>query len=881
LTGRTRLLIDAGFITGLLALSALPLVVCRHAAWVHETPFVLGYWAVGLLGVGLWLVIHRRADGASPPRAPAEGATGTRPGGAAWIRTAIETSLLTGLTAVTFLDPLRRHFWGGFDEPGSSLAGEVARIWSPWWDGKLGRPLLGLPALLGQTLTPDRIEGFLWLAAALCVANSVLLMAIIRRLLPGATLVGGVAAVLLVADRAEPLLFFPLWTTNFYWLALFWLLLALWLLLLSADRQGRGLLAASCASLGAALLTSEGLFPLALLGPLLLWLRGRRGSPLRIWSYAWLGTAALLAVRFGAHLLTSAEVPYQARQLAGVAGPTGLVHNLGAHLMLGLAYFEWPALPGEYWRSWVAAFAVAAAALAGAARRPEPEGRRRAYGLGLGVAALGLCLGLAPFVHLTTSWRTQYFAAPGQAASLAFAIGLLGSALPGWLGRGVVVAIASLLAANATALSLRSQEAPGALVRFEKTAHVVRQIHALSPRLGRDTLVVLVLDDSGTTPLGPNYHVCNLSWLVFGELATQGNFRDPHGHGPTFTRDGVDTRCLGGLFEHTYDEVVAFRLVTDGSVRLLLHLPASLVPAEQVAGRYRPLARLRPGPIDEPRFLRYPSWSQRPGDVLETEAGVMLGENWSALKRERGRIFRWADQDAEIAVNPAGRDRQTLALDVEPGGDLSGRAAELRVLDGADGVVARARLDGGRQVVPITLPLEPGRVAVFRLRVRSADPSVTGSAGGSYLRVFGPDRGRSLARDATDTSDLVGSDLHLRLGWNWHPLERFAGETFRWMTDDAEIVVDHLPRGVLLLALDVAPGPGLRGQPCRLHVADGNGRVVASATVPGRQVIRVALPVTGQPTEIFRLQVEGQGLPTATDPRILNCRVFSVRRLAG
>ena len=37
----------------------------------------------------------------------------------------------------------------------------------------------------------------------------------------------------LEANRAEPLLFFPMWTTNFYWLALFWLLLALWLLLVS------------------------------------------------------------------------------------------------------------------------------------------------------------------------------------------------------------------------------------------------------------------------------------------------------------------------------------------------------------------------------------------------------------------------------------------------------------------------------------------------------------------------------------------------------------------------------------------------------------------------------------------------------------------------
>jgi hypothetical protein len=64
-------------------------------------------------------------------------------------------------------------------------------------------------------------------------------------------------------------------------------------------------------------------------------------------------------------------------------------------------------------------------------------------------------------------------------------------------------------------------------------------------------------------------------------------------------------------------------------------------------------------------------------------------------------------------------------------------------------------------------------------------------------------------------------------------------------------------------------------------VADGSGRIVASATAAGRQVIRVALTITAQPTEVFRLRVEGRGLPIAGDPRILNCRVFGVRRLAG
>ena len=40
--GKQRLWIDVGFITGLLALSAVPLVVGRHSPWLHETRFGTG-----------------------------------------------------------------------------------------------------------------------------------------------------------------------------------------------------------------------------------------------------------------------------------------------------------------------------------------------------------------------------------------------------------------------------------------------------------------------------------------------------------------------------------------------------------------------------------------------------------------------------------------------------------------------------------------------------------------------------------------------------------------------------------------------------------------------------------------------------------------------
>jgi hypothetical protein len=722
------LVVDLGFVTGLLLLAAVPLIGLRGSPRLHAPWLVPGFCVAWLVTAGLWPVIHRRVAGRAPPAASGEPGTW-----AGRIGTTLQAVLLLALTLVTFFDPLRRHFWGGFDEP-NSLGREAASFWGRW--DAMGRPLVGLPPLIGQTLAPDRIDGFLWLAVGLCFANSLLLMAVIRRLIPGAGPVAAVAAVLFVANRAEPLLFFPMWTTNFYWMALFWLLLAFWLLLSSHDRQDRGLLAASCASLGAALLTSEGLFPLALLGPVFLWLRRASPQGLLIWSSAWLGTVGLFAVRFGAYLLSAGPGAYQARLLPGWS-PTLFLANLEARLAPLLTYFRQPAALGSYWRSWLLALIVTSAVVALATRARRSAGLRPAYGLGLGLAAAGILLGIAPFLHLG-SWRTQYFAAPGQAALLAFTIVLLASLLPGRLARWLTVAIAGVLVANATAESLRSQDAADATIRFDKTAHIFRQVHAVSPGLEADTLVLFVLDDGGVTPLGVNYHVCDLSRIVMNVAAVQANFADPLGHVPTFTSDGVTVLCPWRRVHYAYDRIVAFRLAVDGSVRLLSQLPSSLLPAESAAGRYDPLGRMRPGPVGEPPYLRYVSWSEKPHDVLDTESGVLLGARWGPLEHDGRRTSRLADNDAEIVVNPAGRDRRDLALDVEPGGDLRGRPGELRALDATGHVVASARLRGDRQPLRLTLPLDPSRVAIFRLRVVPADPSGAGEPAG-YFRVSGPD----------------------------------------------------------------------------------------------------------------------------------------------
>src|SRR5262249_31331630 len=157
----------------------------------------------------------------------------------------------------------------------------------------------------------DRIDVFLWLAVGLWFANGLLLFALLRQVCPRAAAVPWLASALLVLHHADPYRYLALWATNVYLTGLVFFQASLWLLLVSYKHQRRTLLTVSCLLLAASLMNNEGLFPLALLGPVLLRLRERRGRALGTWVGFWLGTVALLALRFGLFARSGASQLYQ------------------------------------------------------------------------------------------------------------------------------------------------------------------------------------------------------------------------------------------------------------------------------------------------------------------------------------------------------------------------------------------------------------------------------------------------------------------------------------------------------------------------------------------------------------------------------------------
>src|SRR5262249_15874579 len=102
-----------------------------------------------------------------------------------WLRSLLFATGMGAIVLLVYYLPMMQHFWGGYDEV-LCLIDETRGVWCWYWD-QLGRPTWGIASHLGYLLTPDNIDGLLWVTGVLCLLNGLLLTGIVRRLLPGET----------------------------------------------------------------------------------------------------------------------------------------------------------------------------------------------------------------------------------------------------------------------------------------------------------------------------------------------------------------------------------------------------------------------------------------------------------------------------------------------------------------------------------------------------------------------------------------------------------------------------------------------------------------------------------------------------------------------
>ena len=149
-------------------------------------------------------------------------------------------------------------------------------------------------------------------------------------------------------------------------------------------------------------------------------------------------------------------------------------------------------------------------------------------------------------------------------------------------------------------------------------------------------------------------------------------------------------------------------------------------------------------------------------------------------------------------------------------------------------------------------------------------PAGDGRMVGAQLKFLGFEPAKS-AGNGSAADILLGTRLELGTGWG--PLETYRGEHFRWVENDAQIFVTADKPGDIELSLAVEAGPGVGGK-CLLKALDASGRQAAAIPVKGRETVTLFLPVESGKPNAFRLHVDGGGKRIASDPRVLNFRVF-------
>ena len=154
-------------------------------------------------------------------------------------------------------------------------------------------------------------------------------------------------------------------------------------------------------------------------------------------------------------------------------------------------------------------------------------------------------------------------------------------------------------------------------------------------------------------------------------------------------------------------------------------------------------------------------------------------------------------------------------------------------------------------------------------------PGADGRIIGARLSFVGFDHQQATQASA---GDIVDPESGIRLGSGWDVLETFQNETFRWVTNDAHILLSPQENSVRKLSMVIEPGPGLNGGPFLLRVLNPSGKQVDAVEVRHRQQVQLSLPLEDRHENDYRLHVNRDGKrASGKDPRILNFRVFRIK----
>jgi hypothetical protein len=254
--------------------------------------------------------------------------------------------------------------------------------------------------------------------------------------------------------------------------------------------------------------------------------------------------------------------------------------------------------------------------------------------------------------------------------------------------------------------------------------------------------------------------------------------------------------------------------------------------------------------------------------------GVTLGSGWYRYETYRGQHFRWVSNDARFVVSSSETTPLHLAFDVEPGPGLGDAKSFALLVNDSSGKTLARNLVKGKQTVVFNLPTTPGRPATFMLHVDGGGKKIASDPRTLNFRVFGI-APASAAQVASGGPDII-SEADVTLGKNWYPLEHFGGETFRWVDNDAQVIVASKAAQTRRLKVVAAAGPSIVSPAnFNLELRDQAGAPIQVGKIKARGTVYLELPLAAG-SNTFALHAKSTGRKARNDARILDFRVFSL-----
>ncbi len=246
---------------------------------------------------------------------------------------------------------------------------------------------------------------------------------------------------------------------------------------------------------------------------------------------------------------------------------------------------------------------------------------------------------------------------------------------------------------------------------------------------------------------------------------------------------------------------------------------------------------------------------------------MLLGPNWLPAEFVNGDHFRWVTNDATAYIPAVERIEHRVNVELEAGYSLPFPVA-LEVFDEDDRLIAQAAV-GGRQTIQLYLSAGRPKLHMLRFHVQNENrPAAAHDPRILNFRVFS-------IRAEPLRPDVVSFVAGFQIGrGEWYLLEESGNDTFRWVNNDAEIVVTDA--GAKTLEVEVEPGPGLRSQPLRLAILGATGDELTRYVVEARRRISIDLPVSPTVPYAIKLHADGGGATMPGQPRVLNFRVFHI-----